>query len=177
MYIISRCLLGYDCKYDGGDNKNEDIVEFAKNHDYVTVCPEVAAGLSVPRVPAEILIDDEGYWKVVNKEGKNLTAAFEYGAKLSVASVTVEAGNRIPHKGIIEGAILKANSPSCGAGTIYDGTFSHKKIGGNGVFTDALVEAVMSERNNEYLDDENRVFADTFKICTEENFKKTFGDK
>lgn len=177
MYIISRCLLGFNCKYNGENNKNDDVIEFAKTHDYITVCPEEAAGFTTPRLPSEILVDDEGYWKVINTEGKNLTADFEYGAKLSVASATVEAGNRVPHQGIIEGAILKANSPSCGAGAVYDGTFSGKLVGGNGVFTDALIEAFMDEKNNEYMAEEDKVFSDTFRICTENNFKKVFGDK
>lgn len=176
MYIISRCLLGHECKYNGGSNRNEELIEFCKNHDYITVCPEEAGGLPTPRQPAEIVYDDEGS-RVQMKTGEDVTAEFEYGASLSVASVLTEAGFRPDHRGIIEGAILKANSPSCGAGAIYDGTFTGTLTGGNGVFADRLIEAVLAERNDEFRSDGNRLFADTFKITNEDNFIRVFGDK
>ena len=111
MFIISRCLLGFNCKYNGGNNLNEDLVEFCRTHDYVTVCPETAAGLETPRLPAEIvsveIIDDKDVFKVVNKDGVDVSDVFDYGARLSLASVLVEAGSRKEHAGIIEGAILR----------------------------------------------------------------------
>ena len=67
MYIVSRCLLGFDCKYNGGNNKNDDVIEFCRTHDYVTICPETAAGLAVPREPAEIVPIDDEYFKVLDK--------------------------------------------------------------------------------------------------------------
>ena len=87
MYIVSRCLLGFDCKYNGGNNKNDDVIEFCKTHDYVTICPETAAGLSVPREPAEIVPIDDEYFKVLDKKRshksiRRRSAAFaEFGAR------------------------------------------------------------------------------------------------
>ena len=94
MFIVSRCLLGFDCKYNGGNNKNDDVIEFCRTHDYVTICPETAAGLSVPREPAEIVPVDDEYFKVLDKSGNDLTRAFDEGAQFSLNSVLVEQGSR-----------------------------------------------------------------------------------
>ena len=181
MYIISRCLLGHDCKYDGGNNRNEELIEFCRTHDYVTVCPETAAGLEVPRDPAEItgveLAEGKARFTVMSKSGQDMSDDFDYGARLSLASVLVEAGNRVDRKGIIEGAILKANSPSCGTGAVYDGTFSGTLTRGFGVFADKLVDACLEERNNPDISDENRLFAPDFKLCDENNFSRVFGGR
>lgn len=175
MFIVSRCLLGFDCKYNGGNNKNDDVIEFCRTHDYVTICPETAAGLSVPREPAEIVPIDDEYFKVLSRSGEDLTRAFDEGSELSLNSVLVEHGSRKRGTCKIEGAILKANSPSCGSGVIYDGTFSGKLTGGNGMFTDKLIDACLEERANPDIDVENRVFADDFRICDENHFMKVFG--
>lgn len=177
MYIISRCLLGFNCKYDGGNNRNEEIIEFAKSHDYVTVCPETAAGLEAPRQPAEIVPVDSEYFKVLDKDGKDLTRLFDYGAELSLQSVLVEHGSRKRGTCQIEGAILKARSPSCGAGAVYDGTFSGTLTGGNGLFTDKLIDACIEERNDPDINEEDRIFAPEFRICDENNFGRVFGNK
>ena len=182
MYIISRCLLGFNCKYDGGNNKNDGIVEFFKTHDCVTVCPETAAGLESPRTPSEITgvrvtEDGKDVFTVTSKTGDDMSEAFDYGARLSLASVLVEAGNRVERKGIIEGAILKANSPSCGTGVVYDGTFTGTLTKGFGVFADKLIDACLEERSNPNISDENRLFADDFKVCDENSFARVFGNK
>lgn len=177
MYIISRCLLGFDCKYDGGNNRNEDIIEFCKTHDYVTVCPETAAGLESPRDPAEIVPVGDEYFKVLTRNGADLTRQFDYGAELSLQSILVEHGSRKRGTCQIEGAILKAKSPSCGSGVIYDGTFTGTVTGGNGLFTDKLIDACIEERNDPNIAEENRVFAPDFKICDENNFRRVFGDR
>lgn len=177
MYIISRCLLGLNCKYDGGNNRNEEIIEFCRTHDYVTVCPETAGGLESPRNPAEIVPVEDGYFKVLDKEGKDLTREFDYGAELSLQSVLVEHGSRKRGTCKIEGAILKANSPSCGSGAVYDGTFTGTLVGGNGLFTDKLIDAYMEERNDPEAGPEDYVFADDFKICDEKNFRRVFGNR
>ena len=171
MYIISRCLLGFDCKYDGGNNKNEDVIEFCRTHDYVTICPETAAGLPSPRVPAEIVPVEDGYFKVLSRNGEDLTRAFDEGAKLSLASVLVEHGSRKRGTCQIEGAILKSRSPSCGSGVIYDGSFSKKLTGGNGLFTDKLIEACLEERANPFIEEDARAFSPDFRIYDETNFK------
>ncbi len=174
MYIVSRCLLGIDCKYNGGNNRNEDVIEFCKNHDYVTVCPETAAEeLETPRPPAEIVVDENNNRRVIDKEGKDLTESFEKGAHWSVQSVLLEAGTMIDGSKRIEGAILKDNSPSCGAGTVYDGTFTGNVTEGNGIFVDKLIEAYLNDGQIFGRID----FAENFKICNENNFKDVFGDR
>ena len=130
MYIVSACLLGQNCKYNGGNNLNEDVVEFCKNHKYVTVCPESAGKLPTPRPPAEKVGG-----RIVDKDGKDVTDAFLRGADISLKSC-IEMARLSGEE--IEGAILKANSPSCGVGQIYDGTFSGTLTEGNGVFAGML---------------------------------------
>lgn len=130
MYIVSACLLGQNCKYNGGNNLNEEVVEFCKNHKYITVCPESAGKLPTPRPPAEKVGD-----RIVDKDGKDVTDAFLRGADISLKSCMEMA--RISGEKI-EGAILKANSPSCGVGQIYDGTFSGTLTEGDGVFAGML---------------------------------------
>ena len=130
MYIVSACLLGQNCKYNGGNNLNEEVVEFCRNHKYVTVCPESAGKLPTPRPPAERVGAS-----ILTKEGKDVTDAFVRGADISLKSCMEMA--RISGEEI-EGAILKANSPSCGIGQIYDGTFSGTLTEGNGVFAGML---------------------------------------
>lgn len=130
MYIVSGCLLGRNCKYNGGNNANEDVIEFCKTHKYIEVCPESAAKLPCPRPPAEIVGS-----KVLNKYGKDLTIDFDRGAELSINTcLTMRDLTGEP----IEGAILKANSPSCGCGKIYDGTFTGTLVDGYGVFARRL---------------------------------------
>ncbi len=131
MFIVSACLLGQNCKYDGGNNANEDVINFCKEHKYVAVCPERAGNLPCPRPPAE-----RRGRAVINIEGKNVTEQFIKGCQLSYNSCMMMAelsGEEI------EGAILKAKSPSCGAGQIYDGTFSGTLKQGNGMFADMLI--------------------------------------
>ncbi len=132
MYIVSACLLGENCKYSGGNNKNDKVCEFAENHSICAVCPEVEGGLPVPRDPIEIVNG-----RAMNRKGEDHTEAFERGRRACFEMAKKEAEKRGE---IIEGAILKANSPTCGCGTIYDGTFSHVKIQGDGMFTRYLKE-------------------------------------
>ena len=130
MYIVSGCLLGRNCKYNGGNNANEEVIEFCRTHKYIEVCPESAAKLPCPRPPAEIVGS-----RVLNKYGKDLTPEFDRGAELSVNTcLTVSNVMGEP----IEGAILKANSPSCGCGRIYDGTFTGTLTDGDGIFARRL---------------------------------------
>ncbi|MDY2959551.1 MAG: DUF523 domain-containing protein [Hornefia sp.] len=132
MYIISSCLLGNNCKYDGGNNENRKVIEFYKKHSCCTVCPETMGGLASPRMPAEIVGD-----KVIDKAGLDKTRAFEIGALRAWEHVLKQAERR---REKIEGAILKSNSPSCGNGKIYDGTFSKRLTQGDGIFVRILKE-------------------------------------
>ena len=132
MYIISKCLLGHNCKYNGGNNKNENVIEFCNKYKYIAVCPESLGNLPYPRPPAEIT---EGC--VIDKNGRDVTQSFADGAKAAMnicIKVSEELGERL------EGAILKANSPSCGYGKVYDGTFSGVLTDGNGIFARLLKE-------------------------------------
>ena len=130
MYIVSGCLLGHNCKYNGGNNANEEVIKFCETHRHVAVCPECAGKLPTPRPPAEIRGP-----RVINIEGKNVTEEFRIGAEISLNTALQLA--RITGEEI-EGAILKANSPSCGFGQIYDGTFTGTLVEGNGIFAEML---------------------------------------
>ena len=124
--IVSACLLGYNVKYDGNNNYNEELVKFLENYEVISVCPEVMGGLNTPRVSSEIVNN-----KVITKEGMDVTNAFTLGA-----SKTLE----IAKENDIKIAILKKNSPSCGNNTIYDGTFTHTIITGDGITAKLLKE-------------------------------------
>lgn len=152
MYIISACLLGCDCKYNGGNNYNEAVVQFTKEHKYIMICPETAGGLLSPRPPAEIQADRSTDSRVtdnrvIDKEGNDVTDAFTRGAEACLKEALNESErNNEP----MEGAILKANSPSCGCGHIYDGTFTGTLIKGDGIFAAMLRKkgiALMTEED------------------------------
>lgn len=121
MIMISACLCGIDCKYNGKNNKNDKCVELLKANKAICFCPEQLGGLTTPRIPSEIRSD-----KVVSKEGIDVTYNFIRGAKeaLKIAQTTG-----------IKKAIMKDGSPSCGVHYIYDGTFSGNKIEGMGITT------------------------------------------
>ncbi len=130
MFLISGCLLGYNCKYNGGNNRCEAVKAFAETESFFAVCPETAGGLPVPRPPAE---QRDG--SVFDKDGQDVTYAFVRGSRESMLLSEKEAKRRGER---IEGAVLKARSPSCGCGEIYDGTFSGKTRAGNGIFAEML---------------------------------------
>ena len=123
---VSACLLGENCKYDGGNNDSEKVHRFIQGHEVIAVCPEAAGGLPTPRVPAEIV---NGI--VTMKDGKNVDAEFRSGAQAEV--------NRILEQQV-ELCILQSRSPSCGVKQIYDGTFTGQKIPGQGIFAKMLCE-------------------------------------
>lgn len=123
--LVSACLLGIPCRYDGRDNKIESLNLLQQQFDLIPICPEQLGGLSTPRCPCEI----QGN-KVMSKEGKDCTREFQKGAEKSL---------KLAKQWNIKTALLKAKSPSCGFGQIYDGSFSKKLITGNGL-TAALLE-------------------------------------
>ena len=124
--LVSGCLLGENCKYNGGNNYSEKVAEYIKGHEVISVCPECLGGLPTPRVPAEIV---NGV--VTNREGQNVDAEFRKGAEIAL---------EIAQKEQIDVAILQSRSPSCGVKQIYDGTFSGTRIDGQGVFARLLNE-------------------------------------
>lgn len=122
--LVSACLLGKNCKYNGGNNLNQSVLGFIEGHEVIGVCPEQLGGLSTPRLPAEIV---DGV--VTNKEGVSVDAEFRKGAQSALAAA-------LENK--VDLAILQSRSPSCGVKEIYDGSFSGKKIQGQGVFAKLL---------------------------------------
>ncbi|MDU3215674.1 DUF523 domain-containing protein [uncultured Finegoldia sp.] len=136
--LISACLLGVDCKYNGSNNKlDEETINLLKEkYNLIPVCPEIMGGMPTPRNPVEIM---DG--KVFDYDGEEFTKEFEKGsdevlklAKLYYATI----------------AILKENSPSCGSNYIYDGTFNHQKIKGMGIAAHKL-----SKENIKLFSEEN----------------------
>lgn len=125
--LISACLLGTCCRYDGGGNKQEWAEELGRRYELVPVCPEQLGGLATPRPPAERLGD-----RVVTNAGSDVTDAYEKGAAEALALARLLN---------CQAAVLKERSPSCGRGAIYDGTFSHTQVPGNGVTAQRLLEA------------------------------------
>jgi uncharacterized protein YbbK (DUF523 family) len=117
--LISACLLGVNCKYNGHNNKVESLIEQMNTISFIPVCPEQLGGLTTPRLPAEIT----GEAKVVNKEGIDVTQQFELGAIETL---------RLAKMYNCEYAILKERSPSCGSNQIYDGSFQGKVKQGEG---------------------------------------------
>lgn len=122
--LVSACLLGKNCKYNGGNNLNQGVLDLVEGHEVIGVCPEQLGGLSTPRLPAEIV---DGV--VTNKEGVSVDAEFRKGAQAALAAA-------LENK--VDLAILQSRSPSCGVKEIYDGSFSGKKIKGQGVFAKLL---------------------------------------
>ena len=124
--LVSGCLLGENCKYNGGNNYSEIVAEYIKGHEVISVCPECLGGLPTPRVPAEIVSG-----VVTNREGKNVDAEFRKGAQIALETAKKEQ---------IDLAILQSRSPSCGVKQIYDGTFTGTRIDGQGVFAKLMNE-------------------------------------
>ena len=122
--LISACLVGDKCRYDGKDNSNPLIKELLEYYELVPFCPEVEGGLKTPRDPSEI---KNG--KVISNKGRDVTHQFETGAELAY-NICMYLGIKI--------AILKDNSPSCGSTAIYDGSFKSRLIKGIGVTTKYL---------------------------------------
>lgn len=125
--MVSACLLGENCKYNGGSNRCEELLRLLSGHTVIPVCPEVLGGLPVPRVPAEIA---DGI--VMNREGMSVDAAFRQGAEAALEAARLEKPDLI---------ILQSRSPSCGVKEVYDGAFSGVLVPGRGVFADLALRA------------------------------------
>ena len=125
--MVSACLLGENCKYNGGNNRNPELLRLLSGHKVIPVCPEVLGGLPTPRVPAEIVNGT-----VINRENITVDDAFRQGAGMALDIAAREKPDLI---------ILQSRSPSCGVKEIYDGTFSGKLIPGHGVFAEMALLA------------------------------------
>lgn len=135
MYLVSACLAGRRCRYDGKDSRVEWVADLVSLGEAMAVCPEVLGGLPTPRAPSERVGS-----RVVSAEGADVTAAFARGAYEAL---------RVCQEHRCTVAILKARSPSCGCGHIYDGTFSGVLAKGNGVFADLLLGQGIPVRTEE----------------------------
>ena len=121
---VSACLLGENCKYNGGNNYSEKVMDFIGGHEVLAICPEVLGGLPTPRESAEIV---DGV--VSHKDGSSVDVEFRRGAEIALKMVLENQ---------VDLVILQSRSPSCGVKSIYDGTFSGKIIQGQGVFAELL---------------------------------------
>lgn len=123
--LVSACLLGRRYKYSGGSNYSSRVAEFVRGHEVIEVCPEVMAGLGIPRTPIE-LVDGE----LKDRTGRSVDAPL----RAAVARILAQ----LPQ---IDCAVLQSRSPTCGVDQIYDGTFSGRLIPGSGVLAQALKDA------------------------------------
>jgi uncharacterized protein YbbK (DUF523 family) len=147
IILVSACLAGIKCRYDGKSNKTDSIVELVEKGRAIAVCPELLGGLETPRNPCEIQSDGLNR-KVISNKGVDSTSAYLIGAQK-----TLEIAKT--HNAKI--AILQQRSPSCGCGKIYDGTFTRNLIDGDGYTADLLKQhgiAVCNDENyTNYLKD------------------------
>ncbi len=141
--LVSACLVGKNCKYDGKNNKNEKIISFLKDKEVYLVCPEVMGGMTTPRNKSEIIIEGNKT-RVIDEHHQEVTFFFVKGANEALQIA-------LDHQ--IDYAILKEKSPSCGYKKRYDGTFSNKVIAGSGIFAQLLKQH-------------------SIKILTEEDFQE-----
>ena len=137
---VSACLLGHNCKYSGGNNRSQAVLDYIKGHEVIPVCPETAGGLPTPRIPVELR---DG--KAINASGEDVTEFFRRGVEKTMKRL---AGQKI------DLAILQPRSPSCGCKQIYDGTFTKTLIDGKGMFAQALAEAGIPLVDADHLPEE-----------------------
>ena len=124
--LVSACLLGANCKYNGGHNLRQQVLALGQEHELIPVCPEVAAGLGIPRIPIEIRNGE-----VVRSDGVSVDDAI----RAAVSDILA----KLPQD--IELCVLKARSPTCGVHQIYDGSFTGTLANGMGVLARALKDA------------------------------------
>ena len=136
--VVSACLIGVCCRFDGASKPNEDVIALVRNRRVLPVCPEQLGGLPTPRPRHEIV-----HGRVVSEHGNDETDAFERGAREVLRMVEL-FGSRC--------AILKARSPSCRRGRIYDGTFSGCVVAGDGVLVQLLIRNGCQVTTEEDLD-------------------------
>lgn len=122
--LVSACLLGRSCRYDGKSKPCKAAIDLSKKHNLIPVCPEMDGGLSCPRTPCERVGD-----KVVSKNGEDRTFEYNKGAEIAVETAK---------KYGCKYAIMKAKSPACSSTEIYDGSFSGTLVKGNGVAAELL---------------------------------------
>lgn len=127
VILVSACLLGENCKYSGGNNFCQKVADFVRGHEVVAVCPEVLAGLGIPRTPVEIVSG-----QLMDRDGNSVDARLRLAVEQLLESIKGQK---------IDLAILQSRSPTCGVNQVYDGTFTGKLIAGSGIFAQALKAA------------------------------------
>ena len=136
MIMVSACLAGLKCRYNGESNYNSDIEKLVKEGKAILVCPEQMGGCPTPRNPCEIAHNStgqevlQGKAKIIDSQGQNCTSEFINGATETL---------KVAQLFNISMAILKSKSPSCGCGRIYDGSFRGRLTEGNGVTAQLLI--------------------------------------
>ena len=125
--VVSACLLGENCKYNGGNNYSEKVAQFVSGREVIPVCPERLAGLGIPRTPIEIR---DG--RVISRDGKDVTAVLNEAVEQILAQLSAED---------VQCVVLKSRSPTCGVKQVYDGTFTGTLVDGMGVLAKALADA------------------------------------
>ncbi len=139
--LVSACLMGVPCRYDGRDNVCPRVIALAQRYRLIPICPECDGGLPTPRTPSERRGD-----RVYMRTGEDVTDAFRRGAEHALSVARAEE---------VAFAILKSKSPSCGIGTIYDGSFRGALIAGNGLAAELLLKnnvRVLTERDIEEME-------------------------
>lgn len=150
--FLSACLAGINCTYNGKNKSHPVFVQMHKEGRCLIGCPEVLGGFKIPHNPSEIVEGSgrdvlEGKSKVLSSEGRDVTEFFLKGAR--AVSELMETAN-------IKKAVLKSKSPSCGSGQIYDGTFSHRLVSGDGVTTALLkMNGIEVLSDVEYLENQS----------------------
>lgn len=125
--LVSSCVMGKNCKYNGGNNCNSRVMEFLKDKEVIEICPELLADLPIPRPSAELV---DGV--VMSIDGENVDKEYHHAVELAMR----EIGNVD-----IDLVILQSRSPTCGVNQIYDGSFTGRLIKGQGLFAQALIKA------------------------------------
>ena len=124
VILVSACLLGENCKYSGGNKRNERVLRYVQGHEVIPVCPEVLGGLPCPRKPVEWVGE-----RVLTRDGDDCTENFRIGVQRALEVIADQQ---------VDLAILQSRSPTCGVKQIYDGTFSGVRIDGQGALAKAL---------------------------------------
>lgn len=133
--LVSACVIGCNCKYNGKSNMNQSVVEYLKGKEIISICPEMLANMPIPRPCAEIV---EGI--VMDDRGNDIDSDYRNAVSLALEKIKGEK---------IDLAILQSRSPTCGVNKIYDGTFTGKLISGQGLFAKALIDEGYNVRDTE----------------------------
>ena len=141
MIAISSCLVGENCTYKGSNNYIKGLEELVAQNKAITICPEVLGGMTIPRNPCEIVDQQQGI--VIDNQGNDKSKEYLLGAQKAL---------KILQDNFVDIALLKFRSPSCGKGLVYDGSFSHQLVSGDGITTKLLQENGIVVYNENEID-------------------------